>query len=220
MSSRKQASANTSAPALPGMEALRIETGCEALPMGASELGAKELAFVLSLMRHGQQRRAAIEAGYSTTSADQIASELMRKPHVRRVLVGCYDRLGTTAVGAIRRLEERASTFHAKAMSAAQEREELAVKMDELVLVTASDTSHKGDRGDLLRQYETRRALLERQEKEYSRMAKDADDSLLRAAGKFGAEIKVSGKLDGGIGIITPETIAALTAMREATPRG
>lgn len=194
-------------PGLPGLEEmLRVETGMDTLPAGAGELQGGELAFVIALLRHGQQRRAAIEAGYSETSAGQIASELLKKPRVRRVYMACLDKLAGVAAAAVRRIEERGRIFHEKALQAAQEREDIEDKLNELVLLGTTGKNAT---------YETRREELRRLEREYAGQAMKCDEALLRAAGKFGMDVKVSGKIEGGAVMVTPEVLSVLTGLRE-----
>ncbi|MEN9631944.1 MAG: Terminase small subunit [Verrucomicrobiota bacterium] len=93
-----------------------METGLTQLPEGASELTAQELRFVLGMLRHGRQRKAAIEAGYSVTSAHQIASETIRKPRVAAFYRKCLEAFGADARAAIARTEQRARMLDAKAV--------------------------------------------------------------------------------------------------------
>lgn len=195
---------------LAGLAEVCAETGLDQLPSGASELLAKELKFVVCLMRHGQQKRAAIEAGYSETSADQIASELLRKPRVAGFYRRCLEGLGATAKAALARLEERARIYHAKAVECAQEKEGL----DKLMVVGAKTATNKGEAGSVAPEYLTRRENLARLEERYAKLALDADRALLQAAGKMGLELKVSGGLDHTI-TVTPEILPALTRLRE-----
>jgi phage terminase small subunit len=180
---------------LPGFAELRADTGLTELPSGAGELKAKELKFVAELLRDGCQRRAAIAAGYSEQSADQIASELLRRPRVAGFYRRSLERLGADTNAAIRRLEERARIFAAKAIVAAQETE--AAKA--IVAAAGAKLAAKPQDKDLMETFEMRVGILRRHQNEeahYSRLAGEADKTLLSAAGKLSLGVNVSGRVD------------------------
>jgi hypothetical protein len=180
---------------LPGFAELRADTGLEQLPSGAGELKAKELKFVAELLRDGCQRRAAIAAGYSEQSADQIASELLRRPRVAGFYRRSLERLGADTNAVIRRLEERARIFAAKAVEAAQE----AVKAKAVVEKAGDALAAKPLDKGLQEIFELAVGILRRHQNEeahYSRLAGEADKTLLSAAGKLILGVNVSGKVD------------------------
>lgn len=105
-------------PELPGMDAVRAETGLAELPEGAGELTAKELLFVQHLLRTGKRKASAIAAGYSERTAAQMASEVMTKPRVANFYRRCLERLGADTRAIVARTEERARLWHHQALAA------------------------------------------------------------------------------------------------------
>lgn len=209
------ASIPDTAPTLPGLDAVCMETGLDQLPAGAAELLAKELRFVVCLMQHGQQKRAAIEAGYKETSADQIASELLRKPRVANFYRRCLESLGATAKAALARTEQRARLYHEKAIEYGQHKDDI----DELLATGGKHATYKGSVGSVAQDFITKREHFARLEERYAKLALEQDKVLLTAAGKMGLELKVSGSIDANI-LVTPAVMASFTRLREEALHG
>lgn len=179
-------------PELPGLADLRAETMLDELPAGAAELSGKELRFLLGITSGMTDIAAAIAAGYSEKSAPQIASELKRKPRLRNVYMPIVAKMGAEARRALARHEERGAKFHRLAMEALEQLETLpSEELRRMVAIGAKDSGESG-RAD---QYMTRSALLKQDAERFARLAKDADDSLLRAAGKFGLKVEMNAEV-------------------------
>jgi len=60
---------------------------CSSLPLGFFRLSPRERLFVEGVMKHGQYRRASLDAGYSPKNAAWIASDLVRRPDIQSVFM-------------------------------------------------------------------------------------------------------------------------------------
>jgi hypothetical protein len=182
---------------LPGFGDFFAQTGLGVgdLPNGAGSLKAKEIRFVLGVLQHGGQKRAAIEAGYSEGSADQIASELLRRPRVAAFYRQSLERLGADTKGSVRRLEERARMFHAKASLAAAKVDAAQSEYERVSLAAGADPDDKGLAAAAM---VAARAVGEAKadEARYARIAGECDKVLLSAAGKLSVGVNVSGRVD------------------------
>jgi len=153
--------------------------GVGTLPDGVSELTRKEMRFVVAVLEHGQMARAAIEAGYSPESAGQIASETLRKPKVLGFYRRCLDKVASQAELVVRRIYERSVVFHAKALSASQERADA----DEWLLAT--NRQERGRNAKDVKTFELKRDRAQRDEKHYAGLARAEDALLLNALGRL-----------------------------------
>lgn len=170
-------------------------TGIKTLPDGVSALSRREMIFVQRLLEHGQQARAAIEAGYSETSAHSTASFLLRKPKVFAFYRKCTDKLANDAATVVRTTFERYVIFNAKAQSAAQER------ADADAWLAKEFTEEKGKNAKDRTKYEDVRTRAQREEKLYSSLARAEGMLLAALLGKL--KIKIEG--DVRVSVITDE---------------
>ncbi|HBJ87140.1 MAG TPA: hypothetical protein DDZ88_25425 [Verrucomicrobiales bacterium] len=161
--------------------------GIKELPQGVSELNRREMLFVQRLLEHGQQRRAAIEAGYSETSADSTASFLLRKPKVFAFYRRCTEGLANDAGTVVRTTFERYVVFNAKAQNAAQER------ADADTWLAKEFSDEDGKNAKQRTKYEQLRARAQRDEKLYSGLARAEGTLLAALLGKL--KIKIEGEL-------------------------
>ena len=189
-------------PAVPAAEAKQLllfeAIGVAELPQGIADLTGKEQKFVLALLRHGQMARAAIEAGYSETSAGAIASETLRKPKVFAFYQRCLGLVAANADQLTRRVCERSLILHQKAMTAAQDVKDL----DELILIAHRDES--GAKAKDVDEYETRREQAAKAEKHYTTLANQTDTLLASLLGKL--QLNVNANVSGGLTLtLTPE---------------
>lgn len=156
-----------------------IGVAAEQIPQGFGELTGREQKFVLNLLRHGQMARAAVEAGYSETSAGAIASETLRKPKVFAFYQRCLATVAANADAMTRRVAERSIVLHTKAMTAAQEVKDL----DELILIAHRDET--GAKAKNVDEYESRREQAAKAEKHYTTLANQTDTLLASLLGKL-----------------------------------
>ena len=176
------------------LEATLKQSGVGELPEGVDVLTRREFAFVTALLGHGQQARAAREAGYSPDAAAAIASETLRKPKVHAFYRRCLAKVANNAEQLVMRVYERSVLYHAKAMSAAQEMRELEAAEQALLRL---DKAAGGGKSSTTEHYETRRAVWMREEKKYADMANAADVLLGSLLGKLKLNVDVSGGLKG-----------------------
>ena len=179
--------------------------GFEELPSGVGELTAREVKFVCGVLEHGQMRRAAIDAGYSEESASAIASETLRKPKVSAFYRRCVDKLASQAELVLRRIYERSVIFHAKAMEAAQD------KQDAEQWLLASNRQELGKNAKDVKVFELKRDRAQRDERHYTALARAEDALLLNALGR----LKVSPG-EGGVNAVTDEAREQLAALARA----
>lgn len=153
--------------------------GITEMPEGISALTRREAKFVTAYLAHGQMRQAAIEAGYSAESAGAIASETLRKPKVAAFYRRCIDQLAGEARTILRACFERHVIFHAKALEAAQTRQEADAWL------IAGFNRENGKNAKETMQYELARERAMRDEKHYSGLARAEATLLLKATGKL-----------------------------------
>jgi hypothetical protein len=170
-------------------------TGIRSLPEGVSDLNRREMIFVQRLLEHGQQRRAAIEAGYSENSADSTASFLLRKPKVFAFYRRCTDKLANDAGTVVRTTFERYVIFNAKAQSAAQER------ADADTWLAKEYQSETGKIAKERTKFEEQRSRAQRDEKLYSSLARGEGMLLAALLGKL--KVKIEG--DVKVSVVTDE---------------
>ena len=163
-----------------------IGVAAEQIPQGFGELTGREQKFVLNLLRHGQMARAAVEAGYSETSAGAIASETLRKPKVFAFYQRCLATVAANADAMTRSVAERSIVLHTKAMTAAQEVKDL----DELILIAHRDET--GAKAKQVDEYESRREQAAKAEKHYTTLANQTDTLLASLLGKLTLNVKGS----------------------------
>ncbi|HWA07937.1 MAG TPA: terminase small subunit [Opitutaceae bacterium] len=188
---------------LPEIERAFAATGIKTLPDGVSDLNRREMVFVARLLEHGQHARAAIEAGYSETSAGPIASELLRKPKVFAFYRRCLDKVASDAAVVVRSTFERYVILNAKFLEAAQQ-----VKDADAFLVSGfQSTNGKAakDRTD----YEQARARAQRDEKHYSTLARGEGMLLAALLGKL--KVQIAG--DVHVSVISDEDRAHLMSL-------
>lgn len=172
---------------LPEIERGFAACGVKALPDGVSDLTRREMIFVMRMLDHGQCAKAAIEAGYSETSAGQIASETLRKPKVFAFYRRCTEMVANDAAQIVRTTYERYVVFHAKALEAAQN-----VKDADVFLVSGF-RDEKGKNGKERTEYEQARDRAQRDEKHYASQARAEGTLLAALLGKL--KIKIEGEL-------------------------
>ena len=153
--------------------------GIADLPEGVSTLTRREAKFVAAYLSHGQMRQAAIEAGYSEESAASIASETLKKPKVAAFYRRCIDQLAGEAQTVLRGTFQRYVIFHAKALEAAQTRQEADAWL------VAGFNRENGKNAKEVMQYELARERAMRDEKHYSGLARAEATLLLKATGKL-----------------------------------
>lgn len=172
-----------------------VAAGIKSLPDGVAELNRREMLFIQRLLEHGQQRRAAIEAGYSEHSADSTASFLLRKPKVFAFYRRCTDKLANDAATVVRTTFERYVIFNAKAQSAAQERADadnwLAKEFQSETGKSAKDRT----------KFEEQRTRAQRDEKLYAIQARAEGMLLAALLGKL--KIKIEG--DVKVSVVTDD---------------
>lgn len=153
--------------------------GIGEMPQGVGDLTTREIKFVRGVLEHGQMAHAAVEAGYSPDSAGSIASETLRKPKVQAFYRRCLDKVASQAELVVRRIYERSVIFHAKAMEAAQTRQDA----DAWIL---SYERHERSRGGKeVKEFELKRDRAMREEKHYAQLARAEDALLLNALGRL-----------------------------------
>ncbi|MEO0796295.1 MAG: terminase small subunit [Verrucomicrobiota bacterium] len=157
------------------------------LPVGAGSLQPKQLKFVINLLRHGNQAQAYIEAGYNVSPdvARVKASQLVAKGNVQRFYHHCIEKLAANGNETVRRVMERATILHAKALRCAQlvEAEE-----DELVTLRKqrkTSNTTKGTFSEEIHERETRRDRAAKLERHYFGLANREDTLLASLLGKL-----------------------------------
>ena len=181
----------------------------EDLPEGVSSLNARELRFVLGVLQHGQMAKAAVEAGYSESSAGAIASETLRRAEVFAFYKRCLEMVANNAEQLTGRVYERSVIFHAKALEAVQ-----TLKDAEAWLMR--DATHEEGKGAKDRAaFERKRDRAQRDEKHYAGLANQTDGLLASLLGKI-AGLNVTGQINHTHGVVpVPESaLAALANMR------
>lgn len=149
------------------------------LPEGVGALSAGELRFVTGILRHGNQGKAYMEAGFKATgeAAYVGASKLLRKAKVARFYRQCLGNASQDALKLMDRASERSIRFHESAMEAGTLAQSLRAKMAEPEwLISRCD--HKA-----LDEKRLAKALAD--EARYSTMANRADELLGRLLGKI-----------------------------------
>ena len=175
--------------ALPGFEAVGIEQ--KDIPEGVSDLSSRELKFVQAYLRHGQVRRAAVDAGYKAETAHVSGSRLLKKAKVAAFLRKCVNRAGQNATALVGRVFERSTMLHAKATEAGQEVQEL----EDLVLRMTRDEDGETPTGQVdktVQEYETRRDKMVRLEKHYMTLANQTDTLLGSLLGKLQVNLNIN----------------------------
>lgn len=167
------------------------------------ELTRREMKFVAAVLEHGQMARAAVEAGYSATSAGAIASETLRKPKVFAFYKRCLDKVASQAELVVRRCYERSVIFHAKAMEAAQ----TARDASDWLLITFKE--ERSRYGKDVKEYELARDRAMRDEKHYAGLARAEDALLLNALGR----LKVAPGSDITVNVVSDEVRDHLTEL-------
>lgn len=193
-------------PAKAGQLLLFEAIGVAELPQGFGDITGREQRFVLALLRHGQMAKAAVEAGYSETSAGSIASETLRKPKVFAFYQRCLGALASNADKLTQRVAERSLVLHQKAMEAAQ----VVADLDELILVAEKQNTGKAG---TTTEYETRREQAAKAEKHYTTLANQTDTLLASLLGKL--NLNVSGTVTHNHVIVNDKLAAELVAARK-----
>ena len=181
-----------------------IGVAAEQIPQGFGELTGREQKFVLNLLRHGQMARAAVEAGYSETSAGAIASETLRKPKVFAFYQRCLATVAANADAMTRRVAERSIVLHTKAMTAAQEVKDL----DKLILIAHRDET--GAKAKDVDEFETRREQAAKAEKHYTTLANQTDTLLASLLGKLTLNVQGTVRTQ-----LAPEELALMRELNE-----
>lgn len=181
--------------------------GVTSLPQGASDLTARELKFVTRLLEHGQMARAATEAGYSADSAGSIASDTLRKPKVLRFYRSCLGEVAAKADIVTRRVYERSVMFHARAIAAAQERD------DAETWILSEETHQNGKDAKKVQRFEKLRDRAQRDEKHYTTLANQTDTLLAALLGKV-KELTIDNSTHHNHLIVTPAFQEELAEMR------
>lgn len=180
---------------LSGIEAAFEAAGIAELPDGVATLTRKEMKFVLAVLQHGQMAKAAIEAGYSASSAGSIASETLSKPKVFAFYRKCVNQVAGKGDELVRRVYERSVIFHAKAISAAQE------VADANAWLMVDYKVEKGRNAKDRQGYELARDRAQRDEKHYTKLANETDALLGALIGKL--KIKFEGNVT--VNVVTDE---------------
>lgn len=117
--------------ALAGFEEFGLSQ--ENLPQGFSEVSAKELTFVLDLLKHGNMGKAALAADPKRTleSAQVWASKALRKASVFRLYSAALQTVSKDADKLVTRVYERSVLFHDKTKEASATVERLQRALDD-----------------------------------------------------------------------------------------
>ena len=183
---------------------LFAELGVESLPVGMSDLTAKETRFVLAYLRTGLASSAAREAGYADPEAD--AAKIRRRPAVARILNASATSAAANASGLAKRVWERSQAYH-------EELQQIRPKIAAMRALGLPTPCSDEDKCRI--EYEKRLAFLEQSERFLVDAARKQDALLVQLHAKL--EVKVSGTVDHQHVVITPEKLAELAqARREA----
>lgn len=92
--------------------ASRVDCTADELPAGIGELRYQEIQFIKNYLSCGIGQKAAELAGYAPSSARVVASQLLTKPTIRRVLNEAVSRTSASVPRLLERVWQRAQIAH------------------------------------------------------------------------------------------------------------